>query len=103
MTRAKHSSYTCVGVPVLEKKTEEEEEEAQIVFIGSTKLGPNLILPNVLYVPSFCINLLSVSKITELMNFLITFFSIFPFYRILTTKKMIGLWKQHNGFYYETM
>ena len=39
-------------------------ESAQVTYIGLVRLSTTLVLENVLYVPSFSFNLLSISKLT---------------------------------------
>ena len=46
---------------------------APITHIGTIQLAPNIVLNNVLYVPSFQFNLISVGKLTHDANCIITF------------------------------
>ena len=86
------SPHTSVTLP--------NGNKVQIDSIGSTNFGSDFSLSNVLHVPSFCVNLLSVSKITKSLNCSITFFADFCILQDLATKKTIGLGRQHDGLYY---
>lgn len=68
--------------------------------IGFVQVNPYLYINNVLRIPSFQVNLLSVSKLTCDLNYIITFHSNFCILQNLSTMKMIGLEKEHNGLYY---
>jgi Reverse transcriptase (RNA-dependent DNA polymerase) len=68
--------------------------------LGKAKLGPNLELTNVLHVPSFSQNLLSVSKLTKANNCAAIFFPHFCVFQDLSTKKMIGMGEERDGLYY---
>ena len=71
--------------------------QAQIESIGSLHVTPNIKLDGVLKVPQFRVNLLSVSKLTRALKCIVMFFSDFDVVWDATTRKMIGLGKQHNG------
>ncbi|KAI5348838.1 hypothetical protein L3X38_001725 [Prunus dulcis] len=73
---------------------------AKISGIGSSSLGPDLSVDGILCVPSFCVNLHFVSKLTSHLNCSIHFFPTFCVLQDLTSKRMIGLGKQVNGLYY---
>ena len=73
---------------------------AKITRIRSTHLSNNLYVKDVLRVPSFHVNLLSVSQLTSALNCSIHFFPTFCVLQDLTTKRMIGLRKQYKGLYY---
>ena len=60
------SPHTSVTLP--------NGNKVQIDSIGSTNFGSDFSLSNVFHVPSFCVNLLSVSKMTKSLNCSITFF-----------------------------
>jgi gag-polypeptide of LTR copia-type/Integrase core domain/Retrotransposon gag protein/GAG-pre-integrase domain len=68
--------------------------------MGKTRLGPNLELTNVLHVPSFSQNLMSVSKLTKANNCAAIFFPNFCVFQDLSTKKMIGMGEERDGLYY---
>ncbi|CAL9024038.1 unnamed protein product, partial [Prunus brigantina] len=73
-----------------------------IISTGSLKINSDLVIKDVLSVPSFNVNLLSVSKITRDLHCTIIFHPGFCILQDLTTKKVIGLGKEHNGLYYLT-
>ena len=74
----------------------------EIKSIRSIKLSSDLIFYGVLHVPKFEVNLLSVSKLTQALRCNVTFYPNFYVVHDVSTKKMIGLGKQHNGLYYLT-
>ena len=74
-------------------------ESVVVTYIGTIHLNSSLILHDVLCVPSFDFNLISVSKLTSTMHCCILFFSNLCFLQDLLHWKMIGLGKQKNGLY----
>ena len=74
--------------------------ETHLESIGSLQVTPNIKLDGVLKVPQFQVNLLSVSKLTQALKSIVISFSDFCVVQDTTTRKMIGLGKQHNGLYY---
>ena len=73
---------------------------ASITATGTVPFNPNITLKNVLCVPSFHLNLMSVSKLTSALNCCVILFPNFCLLQDLATGKMIGLGKQHCGLYY---
>ena len=62
-----------------------------IVFgLGIANLGPNLSLFSVLYIPNFPFNLLSISKLTKILNCATIFLSTHCIFLDLKTGKIIG-------------
>ena len=74
-------------------------ESAQITHIGIVQLSATLFLDNVLCVPSFSFNLLSISKLTQKMPYCLVFLSQFCFIQDLSSWKTIGLGEVHHGLY----
>lgn len=74
-------------------------ESAQVTHIGTIKLSATLVLDNVLCVPSFSFNLLSISKVTQKQPYFLVFLSQFCFIQDLLSWKMIRLGEVHNGLY----
>uniref|UniRef100_A0A2N9EDL8 Integrase catalytic domain-containing protein n=1 Tax=Fagus sylvatica TaxID=28930 RepID=A0A2N9EDL8_FAGSY len=70
-----------------------------VTHIGTIALTDTLVLSNVLCVPSFDFNLISVSKLTSSLHCCIFFLSNFCFIQDLQLWKMIGLGKQRHGLY----
>ncbi|CAL8174438.1 unnamed protein product [Prunus armeniaca] len=91
-TSASHPSY--VELP--------NGSRVDIISTGSLKINYNLVIKDVLYVPSFNVNLLSVSKITRDLHCTVIFHPGFCILQDLTMKKVIGLGNEHNGLYYLT-
>jgi len=75
-------------------------ELVPITHIGSIKLSPTVTKANVLYVPDFKFNLLSISKITRALNCVAIFFSTFCVFQDLATRKLIGMGELRDGLYY---
>ncbi|KAK2966571.1 hypothetical protein RJ640_009343 [Escallonia rubra] len=63
-------------------------------------LGNRLILDQVLGVPDFCFNLMSVSKLTRDLNCTLTFWQNFFVIQDLHSRRLIGVGRERNGLYY---
>ncbi len=70
-----------------------------VTHIGTIKLTPTLELTNVLCVPSFDFNLISISKLTSSLHCCVFFLSNLCFIQDLLLWRMIGLGKQRDGLY----
>lgn len=68
-------------------------------FVGSVKLTPNLVLEDVLFVPQFKINLLSISALTRNPYMSIRFLTDHCDIQDLYSLKMIGRGKRIGGLY----
>ncbi|KAK0601793.1 hypothetical protein LWI29_027437 [Acer saccharum] len=75
-------------------------EKANIVAKGSLPLNSVYYLHDVLCVPTFKVDLMSVSRLTRALNCSITFFPYWCVLQDLATRRMIGLGKQRDGLYY---
>jgi hypothetical protein len=75
-------------------------EQAPITSIGNLPLNSTVTLKNVLGVPTFKVDLMSVSRITKDLNCSVTFFPYWCILQDLRTKTTIGLGKQRDGLYY---
>lgn len=75
-------------------------EKANIIAKGSLPLNSEYYLRDVLCVPTFKVNLLSVSRLTKGLNCSVTFFPYLCILQDLATRKMIGLGKQRDGLYH---
>ena len=74
-------------------------ETASITHIGTITLSSSLTLHNVLCVPSFTFNLLSVSTITKSKPCYLIFLSTFCFIQDLTCWRTIGVGQANDGLY----
>ncbi|XP_030934597.1 uncharacterized protein LOC115960041 [Quercus lobata] len=74
-------------------------ETALVTHIGSICISENLVLTNVLCVPSFSFNLLSVSQLTKKMHCCLIFLSAFCFIQDLNCWRTIGVGEVHDGLY----
>lgn len=70
-----------------------------VSHIRKVQVSDNLTLDNVLCVPSFSFNLISVSKLTKFSNVSVIFFASHCFVQDLSTMKMTGLAKKKEGLY----
>jgi len=75
-------------------------EQAPITSTGTLHLNSVISLKNVLGVPSFKVDLMSISRITRGLNCSVTFFPCWCVLQDLATKTTIGLGKQRGGLYY---
>ena len=94
LQKKKTSQQSHVGLP--------DGHKALISCTGLARINAKTKVPDVLHVPSFHVNLLSVSKLTKSLNCSLTFYPDFCVLQDLETKKMIGLGKLANGLYYLT-
>lgn len=69
-------------------------QQATISHTGKSKLTSSLSIDNVLYIPSFKHNLLSVSQLTKSLNCSLTFYPDSCVMQDLSTKMKIGLGKE---------
>ena len=72
-------------------------QSATISFIGSVELPNGLYLNNVLYVPSFKLNLLSIPQLTKEMSCRVIFHHDHYLIQDLQSRKTIGLDKLRGG------
>lgn len=70
-----------------------------VLFFGDIRMSDFLILRDVLYIPSFKHNLLSVSKLTECHNLKLTFHPSFCLIQDLKTDKVFAVGKLQNHLY----
>ena len=75
-------------------------EKANIIAKGSLPLNSVYYLHDVLCVPTFKVNLMSVSQLTRDLNCSMTSFPYWCVLLDLATRWMIGLGKQHDEMYY---
>lgn len=68
--------------------------------IGTICISNNLFLQNVLCVPSFSINLLSFSKLTQTSNICMSFYRIYCILQDQLKKMMIGIAFEKHGLYH---
>ncbi|KAK3034295.1 hypothetical protein RJ639_034099 [Escallonia herrerae] len=81
-------AYTNPGVPPVQIPN---DDTVPVHALGRVNLGPNLHLEQVLGVPKFCFNLLSVSKLTRDLNCVLIFGSEFCVIQDLLSRKPIGV------------
>jgi hypothetical protein len=91
-TKAESSQIPIVNLPT--------GSCAPITSTGTIPFNSNITLDKVLCVPSFHLNLMSVSKLTHSLNCCAILFPTFCVLQDLATGKMIGSGKQRGGLYY---
>ena len=74
-------------------------ESALVTHIGTVKISENLVLSNVLCVPSFNFNLISVSQLAKSILCCLIFFGNLCFIQDLAHWSTIGLGKEINGLF----
>ncbi|CAL1362956.1 unnamed protein product [Linum trigynum] len=74
-------------------------DQVHATHIGTVTCVANLVLENVLFVPQFNFNLISVSKLTTNPSLHLTFFSTVCLIQDLQLRRMIGSAKLTNGLY----
>ena len=68
--------------------------------LGTANLSPNLSISFVLYIPDFPFNLLSISKLTKILNRAAIFLATHCIFQDLKTGKIIGGGHEASGLYY---
>lgn len=71
-----------------------------VKHIGSVVLDSNLHLSNVLHVPNFYLNLLSISKLAASNNYFVTFHLDFCLFQDLCNGKLKRIGKHRQGLYF---
>ena len=74
-------------------------ESALVTHIGTVEISTKLVLHNVLCVPSFTFNLLSLSKLDKSISCCLMFFETLCFIQDLAHWSTIGLGKEYKGLY----
>ena len=70
-----------------------------VSFSGDVRLGSNLVLKDVLFVPQFKFNLISISSLTTTSRLIVDFFPEHFIIQEPNSKKMIGRGKKLEGLY----
>jgi len=76
------------------------DKEEIITIEGTVNLGNGLVLQNVLYIPSFTCNLISVHQLANDKNCIIIYSARCCLIQDLTSKTLIGTAEKRNGVYY---
>ena len=75
-------------------------QHASVTHIGTIKIIESLILTNVLCIPSFSFNLISVSKLIQTLHCCVIFLSKFCFVQTLANWRTIGVGKENGCLYH---
>ena len=75
-------------------------QHASVTHIGTIKISESFVLTNVLCIPSFSFNLISVSKLIQTLQCCVIFLSKFCFIQNLTSWRTIGVGKEAGGLYH---
>jgi len=94
------SLFTSITTTISSKVKLLNGKFALVTHIGTVKISAHLTLTNVLCVPSFSFNFLSVSKLVQSFNFCFIFFANYCFIQNLTSWMTIGVGRKANGLYY---
>ncbi|KAF9663006.1 hypothetical protein SADUNF_Sadunf18G0113400 [Salix dunnii] len=73
---------------------------ASVTHIGTVKISENFVLTDVLCIPSFSFNLVSVSRLTKTLKCYVIFLPSFCFVQHLTSWTTIGVGKEDGGLYH---
>ena len=74
-------------------------ERVVVTHIGTIQITPSLVLENVLCVPSFTFNLISISQLTKSLSCCCIFLSNMCFIQALSCWKTIGMGKLDHNLY----
>ncbi|KAG8495219.1 hypothetical protein CXB51_012817 [Gossypium anomalum] len=86
------ASYSsCVRLPT--------GSSSPITHTGSCTISPDLKLADVLYIPDFRYNLLSISKLTKDLHCFVSFYPHFCIFQDLSSGKMKGIGREQDGLY----
>lgn len=85
------SSSSCVQLPI--------GSSTLITHIGSCTIYHDAKLTNVLYIPNFCYNLISISKLTKDLNCFVSFYPRFCLFQDLSSGKIKGIGKEQGALY----
>ncbi|KAK8348906.1 hypothetical protein V6Z11_A06G109600, partial [Gossypium hirsutum] len=72
---------------------------SSITHTGSCTISPDIKLANVLYIPDFRYNLLSISKLTKDLHCFVSFYPHFCIFQDPSSGKMKGIGKEQDGLY----
>jgi hypothetical protein len=75
-------------------------QHASVTHIGTIKISDSFVLTDVLCIPSFSFNLISVSKLIQTLQCCVIFLSKFCFVQNLTSWRTIGVGKEAGGLYH---
>jgi len=93
------SLFTSITATISTKVKLPNGQFALVTHIDTVKISAHLTLTNVLCVPSFSFNLLSVSKLVRSFNYCFLFFANYCFIQNLTWMT-IGVGREANGLFY---
>jgi uncharacterized membrane protein YagU involved in acid resistance len=94
------SLFTSITTTISTKVKLPNGQFALVTHIGTVQISAHLTLTNILCVPSFSFNLLSVSKLVQSFNFSFLFFANYCVIQNLTPWMTIGVGREANGLYY---
>jgi len=98
---------TCAFHQLVESKTLKEKSKIilpnghtyEISSVGKVKLSSELILHDILYVPIFKYNLLSIPKLTRDSNCIVIFHPKFCVIQDYLNKRILGIGRECRGLY----
>lgn len=90
---------SIVYVPNAHNKVYLPNDNTTISHIGSICMFINKFVSNVLYLPDFRVNLLSVSKITKDLNCMVVFYPELCVFQNLSNGQVKGICEEQHGLY----
>jgi hypothetical protein len=94
------SLFTSITSAVSKSVRLPNGQYASVTHIGTIKISESFVLIDVLCIPSFSFNLISVSKLIKNLQCCVIFLSKFCFVQHLTSWKTIGVGKEAGGLYH---
>ena len=91
--------FTSVTSPVHISVRLPNGDMVKVTHVGTVKISATLTLENVLCIPTFSFNLISISKLTQNPSCCCIFLSHYCFLQDLLLWKLIGLGKRHGRLY----
>ena len=91
-----HNKHTIRSIGQVQVPT---RELATVSHIGSLQLNATEVISNVLCIPTFRFNLLSVNKMTMELNCCVSFFPTHCIFQDLSSGKIKGIGKLEEGLY----
>ena len=100
MTNLLNGFFTYLPCPSSRKIATTDGSLTTIVGVGDVKLGPSLILKNVLHVPRLFTNLVSIKKLTQDLRCNVVFHHSYCVFQDEDSRRMIGHARERDGLYY---
>jgi transposase InsO family protein len=100
MTNSPNGFFTYLPCPSSRKIATADGSLTTVAGVGDVKLGPSLILKNVLHVPRLSTNLVSIKKLTQDLCCNVVFHHSYCVFQDEDSGRMIGHARERDGLYY---